>query len=117
MDPRARLGRRGEYLAARTLEQMGYTIIGRNFRCRAGEIDIIAADTSTVVFCEVKTRVSSRWGAPSESVGVLKQLRVRRAAREWMTRNHGARRTVRFDVISVIVAGEEPVVEHIPDAF
>src|SRR5262249_56551615 len=68
VDGRGELGRRGEDLAAELLRARGYTIVERNFRCRAGEIDLVAFDGPTVVFVEVRSRRGERVGTPLESV-------------------------------------------------
>lgn len=107
---------RGEAFAERLYRRLGYDIEARNWSCRAGEIDLIASDQRQLVFCEVKTRRSDAWGDPSEAVGAIKQLRIRRAAAEWL-RSQGGGRAVRFDVVSVIVGDGPVTIRHIPDAF
>ena len=118
MNLRAELGRNGEDLAAAHFERLGYTIIQRNFRCSAGEVDIVAERDGTIVFCEVKTRRTDRWGQPSEAVDHRKRARIRRLGATWLAEN-GPRRSgsVRFDVISLVVRGGESHLEHIEDAF
>lgn len=113
----ARLGGRGEDLAADLLERLGYQVVARNWRVPSGEVDVVARRGDEVVFCEVKTRASEAWGGPAHAVGALKQLRLRRAAAEWLRAHPGRARTVRFDVVSVIVGPGPPKVQHIPDAF
>ena len=85
-DRRRELGRRGEEIAARHLERLGWRIVERNYRSREGELDLIAARGGTLAFCEVKTLVARGAGRagpvdPIEAVGALKQLQVRRMAR------------------------------------
>ncbi len=117
MNARAHLGRRGEDVAAEALRGQGYDIVERNFRCPEGEIDIVARRGDVIVFCEVKTRVTDRWGEPSEAVGFAKQRRLRGLAARWL-KERGARFSeVRFDVVSVIVRGSHVETTHIPDAF
>ena len=86
----------------------------RNWRCRDGELDIVVAKGSTLVFCEVKTRSGSVFGLPAEAVGRTKQARIRRLAARWLADNRDRleRRSwaVRFDVASVL-AGEVDVIE------
>ncbi|HTW09924.1 MAG TPA: YraN family protein [Acidimicrobiales bacterium] len=80
---RRELGRRGEDLVAAWYEEHGYEVVCRNWRCGAGEIDIVARQGALFVFCEVKTRSSSHFGAPAEAVGPAKQARLRRLATAW----------------------------------
>lgn len=117
MDARPALGRRGEDLAVEWLERSGYVVLERNYRCSQGEIDIVAVDGETLVFCEVKTRRTSRWGQPSEAVHRAKQSRYRRLAASWIAERRPGSVQVRFDVVSVIVGARGPQVTHIPDAF
>lgn len=110
-DPRQALGRRGEDLVARWYEAAGYTVLDRNWRCRAGELDLVLQRGRTVVFCEVKTRSSNRFGAPVEAVTATKQRRLRSLGAQWLAAT-GRRGDVRFDVASVMIRrSEEPVIE------
>ena len=99
---RRALGARGESLAARWYESNGYRVIDRNWRCRTGEIDIVAQTGVTIVFVEVKTRSSDAYGSPAAAVTPTKQRRLRSLAIEWLRANevHGA--SLRFDVACVI---------------
>jgi putative endonuclease len=99
------------------LTRSGLEVLERNFRCRDGEIDIVARRGRLLVFCEVKTRRTDRWGLPSEAVNVVKQARLRRLAAEWMHARRPGAVDVRFDVVSVIVRDGKLVAHHIPDAF
>jgi putative endonuclease len=113
------VGRSGEDLAARWYEDHGYKVMARNWRCRQGELDLIARRAGVVVFCEVKARTSGAFGLPAEAVGAVKQARLRRLAALWFAeqaRSTGGRRVggrARFDVASVL-AGQVEVIE---DAF
>lgn len=108
------LGAKGEDAACRWYADRGYTIVDRNWRVRldemVGEIDLIvhrggadgvSTGTDTIVFCEVKTRSSRRYGMPFEAVGANKQVRLRRLAAAWLA-EHPGHRHVRFDVASVM---------------
>lgn len=117
MDARPELGRRGEDLATRVLERLGFGVIERNYRCRHGEVDVIARRGHTVVFCEVKTRTTDRWGLPAEAVDHRKRARLRRLAVHWLAERKPGRVEVRFDVVSVIVANGRSEASHIPNAF
>lgn len=101
-DPR-RLGTDGEQAAARWYAARGYTVLARNWRCREGELDLVLEKDLTVVFCEVKTRTSDRFGSPFEAVGPAKQRRLRQLAARWLRDEAPFRpRSVRFDVAGVV---------------
>lgn len=104
------LGAHGEALAASWYEGDGYRIVARNWRCREGEIDLVAVRGSTVVICEVKTRSSAAFGVPAEAVTRAKQLRLRRLAARWLDESDLRPARVRFDVASVL-AGHLEVIE------
>lgn len=115
---RAALGREGEELACRYLLEHGYTITERNWRTRAGELDIIASSEGFTVFVEVKTRRGTAFGEPEEAVTTRKTRRIRALASEYLA--GGAHPGgVRFDVISILLDGDCELVElrHITDAF
>ncbi len=93
-------GRWGEDLAARWYTAHGYEVVDRNWRSARGEIDLVACSPSLVVFCEIKTRASDRYGPPESAVGHVKQRRLRLLAAEWLATHdrHGA---IRFDVAAI----------------
>ena len=95
------VGTQGEQRAAAFLRKLGYRIVRKNYRCRGGEIDIIARDGNTLVFVEVKTRVKGGYELPEASVTGRKKQRLRRAARHFMRAYHLGDCTFRFDVIGV----------------
>ncbi len=95
------LGRRGEELAARHLAQQGYRILARNYRRRFGEIDIIARHRGQLVFIEVKTRLSTRYGSPFAAVDRRKQHQLVRVATDYIARHHLEDEVARFDVVAV----------------
>ena len=99
---RRALGVRGENLAARWYEGHGYTILERNWRCREGELDIIARTGTTIVFIEVKTRSSDAYGSPAAAVTASKQRRIRALAVAWLRTKGGHGAELRFDVACVI---------------
>lgn len=117
MDARSALGRRGEDAACELYRRLGYDVIERNYRSGRGEIDVVARRGETLVFCEVKTRRTDEWGVPAEAVAGTKQARLRRLAAAWMAERRPGCVEVRFDVVSVIVRGEQTDVTHVPDAF
>ncbi len=101
-----RLGAAGEQAAATWYEAAGYRVLARNWRCAAGEIDLVLAAPSAggLVFCEVKTRSSAAFGTAAEAVTRTKQARLRRLAAAWMAATSGGPRSgagVRFDVACV----------------
>lgn len=113
------LGNLGEGLAATRLEELGYRILERNFRCPAGEVDIVALEGGVLAFVEVRTRSSRVCGTPAESVTPLKRRKMRRVARWYLaSRQIPPWTPVRFDVIGVqVYAGEEARVDVIRSAF
>jgi putative endonuclease len=119
-DPRHALGRLGERLAAEHLERLGYRIVARNHRTRFGEIDLVAADDETLVFCEVKTRRAGS-GAPWEALDDRKRKQVRTMGAAWLAETHERPRTaeLRFDAVGVIVDARGALVElvHLEGAF
>ena len=111
-------GRRGEDLAHRYLQSQGHVIVARNYRTRGGtaEVDLITEDADTLVFVEVKTRGTDRFGAPEEAVDSEKRRRIVRGASHYLIHTDQERPKVRFDIVSVIF-GDIARVEHIRDAF
>jgi len=93
-------GRWGEDLAARWYTAHGYDVVDRNWRSPTGELDLVASRDTVVVFCEIKTRASDRYGAPATAVGPAKQRRLRRLAVEWLAA-HELHGTIRFDVAAI----------------
>jgi putative endonuclease len=95
-------GRRGEDRAADWYRARGYEIVCRNWRCAAGEIDLIARRGRVIVVCEVKARRSNAFGVPALAVGAAKQQRLRRLAAAWLADHRSGRLVeVRFDVVAV----------------
>ena len=107
---RRALGASGEEAVAAWYESRGYEVVERNWRCRAGELDLILRRNRTFVFCEVKTRTSDAFGAPVEAVSRSKQVRVRHLAARWLEDAPMRPTEIRFDVASVL-AGEIEVLE------
>lgn len=111
---RKALGDYGERLAAEHLIENGLLILDRNWRCSAGEIDIVAADGDVVVVCEVKTRSSSRFGTPMEAITPRKAARLHRLGWMWV-KHHSVRCSrLRVDVVAVLQPGHgAAAVDHI----
>ena len=114
------LGAFGEAAAAEYLRKKRYEILGMNYRCREGELDIIARQAKTVVFAEVKLRKNSAFAQAREFVTPAKQRRVIAAAEDWLQR-HPTDLQPRFDVLEVYAPEgtqtAEPVVRHWENAF
>jgi putative endonuclease len=117
-DRRGQLGRRGEELACERLTSAGLQVVVRNWRCRGGEIDVIAAGPNLLVFCEVKTRRGHGYGTPAEAVTYAKRSRLRQLAAAYLAAVEHRPCSVRFDVVTVTwPPGGTPVVEHLEAAF
>ena len=118
-DSRKALGHKGETLAVLYLEGKGYEIIERNFRCRRGEIDIIAQKENELIFIEVRSRSTNNYGSAIESINYRKQQRIRTLALIYMQRKQRQEVNCSFDVITFQFtgAGENPVIHHYPRAF
>ncbi|GAB3729530.1 YraN family protein [Amycolatopsis oliviviridis] len=112
------LGRWGEDLAVRHLEKTGYVVLSRNWRCRDGELDLVATDRKRLVFCEVKTRTGLAFGTPAEAVTPLKADRIRRLAYQWQHAFMLRWCPVRYDIIAIVAPPDtRPRVRHIKAAF
>ncbi|MGI9033168.1 MAG: YraN family protein [Acidimicrobiales bacterium] len=99
---RRALGASGEDAVAAWYRANGYEVVARNWRCRQGELDLVARRGRAIVFCEVKTRSSAAFGAPVEAVTRTKQARLRVLAARWLEDSAFAAREIRFDVASVL---------------
>jgi putative endonuclease len=118
MGAKEAVGAYGERVAVRALESAGYAVVDRNWRCRAGEIDVVAMRGGVVVFVEVKCRRSSAFGPPALAVTPVKAAHLRAAATAWLTAHALDDAAVRFDVISVLRPPTGAAsVEHIEAAF
>lgn len=114
----ADLGRRGEDAATRFLRRRGYEIVERNWKCPAGEADIIARDGDAVVFVEVKTRTSIEKGLPSDAVDQRKRERYEKIAALFLRDFEAVDVPVRFDVVSLLVIGDDrALIRHHINAF
>ncbi len=114
----ALLGRRGEELAADYLRRRGLVVLERNWRCREGELDLLATDGRTLIVCEVKTRSGRSHGTPAEAVTPEKRDRIRSLTLRWLAARRVAWCPLRFDVIAIeCPPGREPVLRHVVGAF
>ena len=106
---RRALGIGGEEAVAAWYEERGYRVLDRNWRCRAGELDLVLRRGGLVVFCEVKTRSSDAFGLPAEAVGRQKQQRIRVLAAHWLADSPSHASEIRFDVAAVLASQIEVI--------
>lgn len=118
MDDRATLGQWGERRAWRFLRQCGYKRVTRNYRCPAGEIDLIVLDGEEIVFVEVKTRSHDLHESAEEFIPPAKRRHLHNAARFFLRQTGSEQRPCRFDVLVLVVNDQREVsIEHVTDAF
>jgi putative endonuclease len=114
MNAKDALGQQGEQLAATFLAQAGLTILDRNWRCKQGEIDIVALDGRTLVICEVKTRSGVRFGTPLEAITRQKAWRLRKLAVLWVNAHGLIFETIRIDIIGILrAASGDFTIDHV----
>jgi putative endonuclease len=111
------MGASGEDAAAEAYRRRGYRIVARNWRCRLGELDLVAERRGVLVFCEVKTRGGDGFGGGYESVTWRKRAKLRSVAEAFLHGRGSRPEAVRFDVASVAVRGTRSSVEIFEDAF
>lgn len=111
------LGSWGEQIAESYLLSHGYEIMERNYRCRIGELDLIAIDGEVIVFVEVKARQTLTYGLPCESITNTKQQHIRRTAKQYVLSHSLEDWDLRIDVIEILRIEGKTYVHHIPDAF
>jgi putative endonuclease len=114
---RIRMGKLGEDLAVAYLQKAGYRILAQNYRCLYGEVDIIALDGDFIVFIEVKSRKSERFGQPQEAVGLEKQKKLSMIALHYLQQKRLENRNARFDVVAVKLLPDGTRIELIRNAF
>jgi putative endonuclease len=108
------LGERGETIAARHLTQGGMVLLDRNWRCDAGEIDLVLRDGHVLVICEVKTRTSTDYGEPLEAIDGRKADRLRRLGARWLLAHDCHPDDIRIDLVGVLAPRGRPLeVEHV----
>ncbi len=119
LDDRKEVGAKGEKLAAKFLKRKGYKIIQRNYKCKLGEIDIIAEQDRTIVFVEVKTRRTQEFGPPQYAITAAKRGQISRVALLYIREKKMVEQSCRFDVIAITFPPEsrKPRIEHIENAF
>jgi putative endonuclease len=114
---RLSLGKKGEELALAQLKALKYRILERNFKCRLGEIDIIARDKNTLVFIEVKTRATKDFGGPAAAVNERKQRQLSKVALTYLNQKNLHTVPARFDVVAIELIPPSPRIEVIRNAF
>jgi putative endonuclease len=114
---RQEVGRAGEEVAVQYLCQQGYRILERNYRCRFGEIDLIARDGRMLAFVEVKTRRSQKYGPAAAAVTLVKQRHLIKASQTYLFQRKKTDECCRFDVVTVEMDVQPPHIELIKDAF
>jgi putative endonuclease len=112
-----KLGIKGEEMATVYLVKNGYQIITRNYYTRYGELDIICEKNNTIIFVEVKTRTSTRYGLPQEAVTNQKKAHLKKAAMIYLNSLNKRYREIRFDVIAILITGVNNEINHIIEAF
>lgn len=110
-------GKEGEDIAVKYLESKGYQILARNYRVKRQEIDIIAQEEGIFVFVEVKSRSSSDFGFPEDFLSPPQEERIRNAAIAYLSEKKILAQDIRFDIISILINGQTPDIEHFEDAF
>lgn len=118
-DPRPARGRLGEELAAEKLRQEGFCLVGRNYRCRLGEIDLIAEKKGALYIVEVKTSTSDSFGLPQERVNYRKQMKIKRVTAYYLAEQNGFDREIHFMVAAVRLDRDHRClgIELLADAF
>lgn len=110
-------GELGERIAARWLEQSGWTILARRFRSGRRDIDLVAQHADVIAFVEVKARSGEDFGDPVEAVNHRKQRELAKSAQTWIDRHGRAGESYRFDVVGVLLKERRAFVRHVPGAF
>lgn len=111
------LGKKGEELAVKYLKKQGYKIVTLNYQTKLGEIDIIALDKNTLVFIEVKSRTSQKYGLPLEAIDKKKQKQIQRVAELYLKQKNLGHLNCRFDIVSIELNLQKPNICLIKDAF
>jgi len=115
---RSTLGERGETAACAFLKERGYELLEKNYKCKIGEIDVIARRRGRLAFVEVKTRTSAQFGTPQEAVDLRKQEKIFKVAQWYLKEKKLVKIPVAFDVVAVLWReGPAPEIRLIADAF
>ena len=114
---RISLGKKGEALALKKIESLGYRCIARNYRCPLGEIDLIARDGDTLVFLEIKTRRGRSLGFAKEAINWRKKRQLSKVALAYMKAHDCCNVKSRFDIVAISIQGDVKHIEVVKDAF
>ena len=115
---RSSLGERGETAACGFLKDHGYEILEKNYKCKLGEIDVIARRQGRLAFIEIKTRTSAQFGTPQEAVDFRKQEKIFKVAQWYLKERKSLKSPVAFDVVAILwKEGQSPEIRLIADAF
>jgi len=115
---RLSLGERGETAACGFLKGHGYEILEKNYKCKLGEIDVIARRRGRIAFIEIKTRTSTQFGLPQEAVGLQKQEKIFKIAQWYLKEKKISESPIAFDVVAILwKEGQSPEIGLIADAF
>jgi len=110
------LGKKGETIAKNYLKEKKFSILHANWRWEKAEIDIIAMHNNQLVFVEVKTRGSAKFGNPLEFISIKKQELMRSAAEAYLE-EHQLNHEIRFDIVGIVLNSADKKIEHIQNAF
>lgn len=110
-------GNKGELIAMQHLQRLGFRIVEMNYRFGHGEIDIVARDDDTLVFCEVKLRKSDEYGDPEYAITPKKQRQIRKVAQGYLYEHEMKEQECRFDVVAIRMNRGVPEINHIRNAF
>jgi len=116
MNQRREVGQQGETLAAEYLRERGYTIVTRNWRCAAGELDIVAELANRLIFVEVRTRRGERFGTAAESITATKRARLVALAESYLQAHTAVEQAWQIDVITVTWQGQSMTINHLENA-
>ena len=115
---RVSLGERGERVACGFLKEQGYEILEKNYKCKIGEIDVIARRRGRLAFIEIKTRTSAQFGTPQEAVTLQKQKKIFKVAQWYLKEKKLGGMPVAFDVVAILwKEGQAPEMRLFADAF
>lgn len=115
---RSSLGERGETAACGFLKDHGYEILEKNYKCKLGEIDVVARRKGRLAFVEIKTRTSAQFGMPQEAVDLRKQEKIFKVAQWYLKEKKIFKAPIAFDVVAILWReGQAPEIRLIPDAF
>ncbi len=117
LNSQQRFGKNSETIASKLLVGQGYKILETNYKTKLGEIDIIAKDRETLVFVEVKSRRSMRFGDPKFSITRKKKIKISMAALLYLKKTNQMNKKARFDVVTILNQGANPRIEIMKNAF